>query len=50
MVILGLLYILRVSATQRLALSFLTSSIAFLRATAYYITIGLGTLDFTIYR
>ena len=41
---------LRASATWRLALSFLTSSIAFLRAAAYYITIGLGALDSTIYK
>ena len=49
MVVLGLLRILRVSTTWRLALSFLTSSIAFLKATACYITVGLGALDSTIY-
>jgi len=47
-VILGLLRILRASTTWRSALSFLTSSIAFLRAAAYYITIGLGALDSTM--
>ncbi len=49
-VVLGLLCILRASATWCLALSFLTSSIAFLRAAACYTTIGLGALDSTIYR
>jgi hypothetical protein len=41
---------LRASTTWRLALSFLTSSIAFLRAATCYITIGLGALDSTIRR
>jgi len=39
---------LRASTTWCLALSFLTSSIAFLRAAARCITIGLGALDSTI--
>ena len=39
---------LRASATWRSALNFLTSSIGFLKAAAYFITVGLGVLDFTM--
>ena len=48
MVILGPLRILKVSTIWRLALSFLTSSIAFLRAAARFTTIKLGVSDSTI--